>query len=158
MCLASCPEEAITIHEKARIDPEKCVLMLQLHQPLRLDGKPGNRIPHPATKNWSTPGLAESAYACLKGFRAGKVLYINVLKNLTAGCDCMPWAGSPKWPNQGITASYDLLATDQASLDLTNQPSAASEDLDILIPVKSSPDLLLAELKGSRASEDRAGL
>jgi uncharacterized Fe-S center protein len=147
MCLASCPEEAITVHEKARIDPDKCVLCFSCITHCASMGSLAIGFP-PGYKELEHTRIAESAYACLKGFHAGKVLYINVLKNLTAGCDCMPWAGSPKWPNQGITASYDLLATDQASLDLINQPPAASEDLDILIQLRVAQTLFTQNSTG----------
>jgi hypothetical protein len=142
ICEASCPEDAITVQEKARIDPDKCILCFSCINHCASMGSLAIGFP-PGYKELEHTRIAESAYACLKGFRTGKVLFINVLKNLTAGCDCMPWAGAPKWPNQGITASYDLLATDQASLDLINPPPVQrlSEDLDILIQLRAAQTL-----------------
>jgi len=142
VCEASCPEEAITVQERARIDPDKCILCFSCINLCASSGSLAIGFP-PGYKQLEHTRIAESAYACVKGFRSGKVLYINVLKNLTAGCDCMPWAGSPKWPNQGITASYDLLATDQASLDLIKQSpiERPNEDLDILIQMRTAETL-----------------
>lgn len=48
-----------------------------------------------------------------------RIVYINVLRNMSIDCDCAGKAASvPTMPNLGIMASTDLLAIDQASIDL----------------------------------------
>ena len=48
-----------------------------------------------------------------------KVSYLNVLRNMSVSCDCEGCAAAPvTTPNIGIVASLDLLAVDQASVDL----------------------------------------
>ena len=47
------------------------------------------------------------------------IVYINVLRNMSVSCDCEGCAAEPVvTPNVGILASTDLLAVDQASVDL----------------------------------------
>ena len=62
--------------------------------------------------------MTESAKAVADHF--GKhIVYINVLRNMSVSCDCEGCAVEPVvTPNVGILASTDLLAVDQASVDL----------------------------------------
>ena len=62
--------------------------------------------------------IAESTKATIDFF--GKhVSYINVLRNMSVSCDCEGVAAAPVvTPNIGIVASTDILAVDQASVDL----------------------------------------
>lgn len=62
--------------------------------------------------------IAESTKATIDYF--GKnVTYINVLRNMSVSCDCEGCAAAPVvTPNIGIVASVDILAADQASVDL----------------------------------------
>lgn len=62
--------------------------------------------------------MAESTKATIDFF--GKhVVYINVLRNMSVSCDCEGVAAAPVvTPNIGIVASVDILAADQASVDL----------------------------------------
>ncbi len=48
----------------------------------------------------------------------GKMVYINVLNNLSVDCDCDSSAAHPSMPDIGILASTDPVALEQASLDL----------------------------------------
>ena len=48
-----------------------------------------------------------------------KVSYINVMRNMSVSCDCEGTAAEPVvTPNVGIVASLDILAADQASVDM----------------------------------------
>jgi uncharacterized protein len=64
--------------------------------------------------------MAEHAAGALRNFQ-NKILYINVLTNMTAGCDCFDTKQKPIIDDIGITVSDDIVAIDQASLDLTKQ-------------------------------------
>ena len=47
------------------------------------------------------------------------IVFINVLRNMSVSCDCEGTAAAPVvTPNIGIVASTDILAADQASVDL----------------------------------------
>ncbi|MCR5370289.1 MAG: DUF362 domain-containing protein [Clostridium sp.] len=62
--------------------------------------------------------ITESTKATIDHF-GKKVTYINVLRNMSVSCDCEGTAAAPVvTPNIGIVASTDILAADQASVDL----------------------------------------
>ena len=48
----------------------------------------------------------------------GKIVYINVMKNMSVDCDCCAVAEDPCMADIGILASLDPIAIDQACLDL----------------------------------------
>lgn len=47
-----------------------------------------------------------------------RIVYINVMANMSVDCDCCAVAEDPKIKDIGILASYDPVALDQACLDL----------------------------------------
>lgn len=74
--------------------------------------------------------MAESAKATIDYF--GKhIVYINVLRRMSVDCDCAGTsAADPTIPDIGILASTDLLAIDQASVDLVyDKPASDNHDL-----------------------------
>lgn len=102
------------------------------------DGKVGKAMIHGknAQTNWGTSGarfqenMAESAKATVDHF--GKhIAFINVLRNMSVDCDCAGTSAAPvKARNIGILASTDLVAVDQASIDLVYQlPEKELHDL-----------------------------
>lgn len=62
--------------------------------------------------------MTESAKAVADHF-GEHIIYINVMRNMSVSCDCEGTAAEPVvTPNVGILASLDILAVDQASVDL----------------------------------------
>ena len=62
--------------------------------------------------------MTESAKAVANHF-GEHISYINVMRNMSVSCDCEGTAAEPVvTPNVGILASLDILAVDQASVDL----------------------------------------
>ena len=61
--------------------------------------------------------MADAAGTVTKYF-AGKIAYINVMKNLSVDCDCCSPAEDPCMADIGILASLDPVAVDQACIDL----------------------------------------
>lgn len=62
--------------------------------------------------------MTESAKAVADHF-GEHISYINVMRNMSVSCDCEGTAAEPVvTPNVGILASLDILAVDQASVDL----------------------------------------
>ena len=76
--------------------------------------------------------LAEAAAAVLSTFKKGKVIYINFLFQIQPECDCMPIADVPVIQDQGIMISDDIVAIEQASLDMLKSapplPQSAADD------------------------------
>lgn len=62
--------------------------------------------------------ITESTKATIDHF-GRNIAYINVLRNISVSCDCEGVAAEPVvTPNIGIVASVDILAADQACVDL----------------------------------------
>jgi len=74
--------------------------------------------------------MADSGKATVDYF--GKhIVFINVLRRMSVDCDCAGTsAAEPTIPDLGIVASTDLLAVDQASVDLVyGRPASENHDL-----------------------------
>ena len=64
----------------------------------------------------------------------GRVIYINVMNNLSVDCDCDATPEDPRMEDIGILASMDPVALDQACVDLVfNYPSTEDDDAAPLI-------------------------
>ncbi len=74
--------------------------------------------------------MVESAKATIDYF-GKRIVYINVLRNMSVDCDCAGIKAAPvKARNLGILASTDLLAVDQASIDMVYKlPEEELKDL-----------------------------
>ena len=74
--------------------------------------------------------MAEGGKA-ITGHFGQRITYINVLRNMSVDCDCAGTrAAAPVAPDLGILASTDILAADQASVDLVYAlPEAQKRDL-----------------------------
>ena len=91
------------------------------------DGRIGKAMIHTAEGSdnmWSIAEeelmerIAESTKATIDFF-GKQVTYVNVLRNMSVSCDCEGCAAAPVvTANIGIVASVDILAADQASVDL----------------------------------------
>lgn len=79
--------------------------------------------------------LAEAASAVLSTFKRGKVIYVNFLYEIQPECDCMPVADVPVIQDQGTMISDDIVAIEQASLDMLKKapplPQSAIEEAGI---------------------------
>ena len=89
------------------------------------DGKVGKGMIHSLDgKMWGMvkeefmERMTESTKAVTDLF-GDKIVYINVLRNMSVSCDCEGVAAAPVvTPNVGICASVDILAVDQACVDM----------------------------------------
>ena len=62
--------------------------------------------------------MTESAKSVVDHF-GQHITFVNVMRNMSVSCDCEGTAAAPVvTPNVGILASRDILAIDQASVDL----------------------------------------
>jgi uncharacterized Fe-S center protein len=92
------------------------------------DGPIGKKMVHAAPDNddyatWLKgepfqENMVESAKATVDHF-GKRIVFINVLRNMSVDCDCAgDKAAPPKARDLGILASTDILAVDQASIDM----------------------------------------
>ena len=100
-------------------------------------GKVGKRQVHGVQDygKWVTGELlmelmADSGKAICDHF-GRQIVYINVLQRLSVDCDCAgAGAAAPEMPDLGILASTDILAVDQASVDMIyNYPGPEKNSL-----------------------------
>jgi uncharacterized Fe-S center protein len=123
-CVDTCPREAISMDGgsgRAKVDRDKCDSCgeCSLHcfnDAIDPDWEGGSLY----TREETQERIAEYALGSVKG-KAGKVAYFNFLMDVTPECDCEPWADHPIVKDIGILASTDMVAVDQASVDLVNQ-------------------------------------
>lgn len=67
-------------------------------------------------------------------YYGGKMVYINVMNNLSVDCDCNAHPADPEMGDIGILASTDPVALDQACVDLVFEyPSTEGDDAAALI-------------------------
>ena len=104
------------------------------------DGAIGKKMVHAAPDNdnyesWLKgepfhENMVESAKATIDHF-GKRIVYINVLRNMSVDCDCAGVNAAPvKARDLGILASTDILAVDQASIDMVYKlPEAELHDL-----------------------------
>ena len=88
--------------------------------------------------------LAEAAKAVLSTFEANKVLYVNFLTEIQPECDCMPMADVPVIQDKGILVSDDIVAIEQASIDILKKSVPLPESAMAGENVPSDGDILLA--------------
>lgn len=71
--------------------------------------------------------MADAASSVVKLFD-GKIVYINVMKNLSVDCDCCAVAEDPCMSDIGVLASSDPVAIDRACLDLVYSSTDRGRD------------------------------
>ncbi len=89
------------------------------------DGRIGKGMIHAKDgNNWGVveeelmEKITESTKATIDHF-GENVVYVNVMRNMSVSCDCEGVEAAPvTTPNVGILASVDILAADQASVDM----------------------------------------
>jgi len=104
------------------------------------DGQTGKKMVHaaPDNDNYETwlkgepfqENMVESAKAVIDHF-GKRIVFINVLRNMSVDCDCAGISAAPvKARDLGILASTDILAVEQASIDMVYRlPEAELHDL-----------------------------
>lgn len=75
---------------------------------------------HLPSQNAFLESMADAASSVVKLFD-GKIVYINVMKNMSVDCDCCAVAEDPCLKDIGILASLDPVAIDQACIDLVKK-------------------------------------
>lgn len=90
---------------------------------------------HTGNQDGFLESMAAAAQAVHSYFGSGeKILYINVVNNLSVDCDCDSHPAAPEMSDIGILASLDPVALDQACVDLVfNYPSQDGDDASALI-------------------------
>lgn len=134
LCVRLCGSGALSLDEDKRIvlDGSRCVRCGACFHVCETHG---------IGINWQESGsefckrLAEHAAALLQR-RSKPVLFVNVIRDVTPECDCVPYSDAPLCQDIGIAASLDPVALDKACLDLVNaaQPIYPSKLPEGIVP------------------------
>jgi hypothetical protein len=113
-CTIQCPVNAITTGPWT-LDVEKCIGCGKC-----LDVCPEKALRYPKDKWDMQTVFCERLVEYAKAIhdKYPKMVYINVLVDISTSCDCSRNPGKPFVPNIGILASTDMVAIEKASHDL----------------------------------------
>ena len=83
--------------------------------------------------------MAAAAQSVHEYFGEGKIVYINVMNNMSIDCDCDAHPADPLLKDVGILASTDPVALDQACLDIVFNitPEEGNDNGPLLERIKS---------------------
>lgn len=129
-CMRWCPADAISeAPNTAVIDPAICI---GCGQCLSVCGFGAVKFDWGAPSQDLQKSIAEHCLGILKN-KEGKSVFINYCINMTKSCDCVSHHQEKIISDVGILGSHDIVAIDQATLDITRQ-SGAKTLADIAYP------------------------
>jgi hypothetical protein len=141
MCDDSCPREAHHVFDHGKVwYPERCRLCYSCQVTCIFSGMTGLTFQPEYFPN-AMIAHGDAALGALKCFDRGKVGFMNFALDVTPECDCIPWTGHNLCPDVGILASKDVVAIEEASIDLIDKA-----------PIQ--PGSIVAE-KGLKPGEDK---
>ncbi|KPL09063.1 hypothetical protein AMJ85_07250 [candidate division BRC1 bacterium SM23_51] len=91
---------------------------------------------------------AISTKICLDTFEREKTVFINIANNITPVCDCFGFTGPAVLNDLGVLGSNDIVAIDQATLDLLAPFALIRENVPPVLEVQSDAGHPLAQLHG----------
>lgn len=113
-CVSVCPHQAINFDDRQIfLDLGKCAKCARCARVC-----PSGALVAPVSEEVFQRSLAEAARAVVSTFKQGKILYINFILDVQPECDCMPLADVPVVQDQGVLISDDIVAIDNATLDM----------------------------------------
>jgi len=86
--------------------------------------------------------LSEAAKTVLSTFKSAKVIYVNMLTEIQPECDCMPAAETPVMQDLGIMVSDDIVAIEQASIDMLLKAAPLPGSMASDMGIKDGEDIL----------------
>jgi hypothetical protein len=141
-CSRNCPAHSIAVkNEKAKINYKKC-----LGCGLCISACPFGaiEIPWQMGSHDLQERVVEYAAAVLKGRKA---LFINALTSITENCDCMSMIQEPIMSDIGILLSEDVVALEQASLDLAGKKNFMAHGVDPQLQIDYAQKMGLGKKK-----------
>jgi uncharacterized Fe-S center protein len=131
----SCPFEAIVTDKEG---PDRMHLhMEQCNQCRRcLEVAPAGSLKIQAVNFHTFPeACAIAADEVLATFEPGKAVHLNLATFMPPLCDCFGFTTMPILPDAGIFGSDDIVAVDQAALDVTGKSALIEEAIPLVMEV-----------------------
>ena len=127
--MAACPHSAIVIDhhrpEEMHLHFEECN---QCGRCLEV-APPGSLSINPANFHSFQEACAISVSLTLATFAPGKAVHLSVATHMTPVCDCFGFTSMPILPDAGIFGSDDIVALDQATLDVIGRTRLIEENI-----------------------------
>ncbi len=112
-CVSACQVKAIEMKDKAFIT-ERCVGCARC---IAVCPTQAIQVQWNQSSDSTQKKMIEYAYGTAKALN-GKIIYMNILTDMSPACDCYPGNDEPITHNIGYMASLDPVAIDKASYDL----------------------------------------
>ena len=133
--MAACPFEALVEdkHNPAEIHlhPEQCNACGRC---LKV-APPGSLKIDPVNFHAFQEACAISVALTLSTFAPGKAVHLSLATHMTPVCDCFGFTSMPILPDAGLFGSDDIVALDQAALDMIGQTRLIEENLPAIMEV-----------------------
>lgn len=137
-CEEVCPLDCISFEDgQLRSDDERCWRCGRCARVC-----PADSLRLPGDDILFMKSLAEATSAVLSTFQPKKVLYINFLTEIQPECDCMPAAEVPVMQDLGILVSDDIVAIEQASVDMLLKAEPLPASLAEEMKIEAGEDIL----------------
>lgn len=135
-CISGCPTGAIRFNDQDEIAISEHHCRFCMHC-VRACPAEALSMDQPEEKfRLFQAGMAAVAKEVLGSFEAGAVTYITCLMNITPLCDCWGFSTPPLVPDIGILQSDNIVAIEQASLDMVKTENLIAQNVpDQLMPM-----------------------
>ncbi len=121
-CIRVCPTRCISlVNAKPVINEERCIICLHCLGVCNEGKEREQRVF--SVRKWLKSDeqvlrMTENALGTVRMMGKENIFYVNFALDIGPQCDCAPFAGPSIVPDQGILASRDPVAVDQACVDL----------------------------------------
>ncbi len=135
ICAENCPQDAITVGEKAEVDYSLCI---GCGECITVCPQHAMRTESNQTNEELIRKVNEYSYGVLKNKKA---TFFNFLMDITSHCDCAPWTDRFVTNDIGIAASNDPIALERASIDLVGKENLDFTSVDYELFVRHGEEI-----------------
>jgi uncharacterized Fe-S center protein len=140
ICANNCPIDAIVVEANYfKVDEKKCWRCGRCVKVC-----PEKALTIPVSNENFQIALAEATKAVLDTFKKDKVLYISFILDVQPECDCMAVSDTPLVQDQGILISDDIVAIEEATMDLIQKAKPLPQSKADGLKLKKGEDVLTA--------------